>query len=368
MQPVEAVGAQGVGAGTSGAQLRFVSCQLPATDSATTPWALAAASQRSLLAMAADAQAKVCVLLHPDLHVLTGGALAYLVRPVLERTAELVVPVYNQGRYDGLLNSAILAPLTRALYGKRIHFPLASDFAVSPRMMARLVQSAHSSAHATAGSILWPATVAATIDAPVAEVATGVRHGVQTEGLELSAVIAQLVGSAFAEMEQNAPLWQRVRGSQPLRIIQGDGILTSEIPAADAKPEVRPEVKPLVDSFLLGSRSLQEVWGLVLPPVTLLELKRLTLVTPDKFRIPDELWSRIIYDFALAYRLRVIGRNHLLGALTPLYLGWIASYVNEVGNGDGESPAVRHEQMAKAFEDGKPYLVRRWRWPDRFNP
>jgi hypothetical protein len=29
---------------------------------------------------------------------------------------------------------------------------------------------------------------------------------------------------------------------------------------------------------------------------------------------------------------------------------------------------TRMEQLAAAYEAGKPYLVSRWRWPDRFNP
>ncbi len=33
--------------------------------------------------------------------------------------------------------------------------------------------------------------------------------------------------------------------------------------------------RPMLETFQLGFRNLQEVWGLVLPPVTLLELKRL---------------------------------------------------------------------------------------------
>jgi glucosylglycerate synthase len=28
----------------------------------------------------------------------------------------------------------------------------------------------------------------------------------------------------------------------------------------------------------------------------------------------------------------------------------------------------RIEKLALAYEAGKPYLVSRWRWPDRFNP
>jgi hypothetical protein len=349
-----------------GGALRFVSYPLPANEASATPWALAAGSQRALLGLAAETQAKVCVLLNPDLQLLSGGSLESLALPVLEKKAELVLPIYTSGRYDSLLNDSILAPLTRALYGKRVSYPLASDYAVSARMVARLLQSAHTAAHVNAGSILWPATVAATIDAPVAEAATGVRHAARTEGLELSAVIAQLVGSVFADMEHNAPLWQRVRGSHATLL---SGTVQS---SADELQVTNPDPRSMIDSFLLGWRSLQEVWGLVLPPVTLLELKRLTLVAPERFRMPDELWVRIIYDFGMAFRLRTISRTHLLGALTPLYLGWVASYVNGWSHPASGlvslTPAQRHEQLAKAFEDGKPYLVRRWRWPDRFNP
>ena len=345
--------------------VRFVPYALPVTEASAMPWALAAGSQRALLTLAAQTQAKVCVLLNADLQLLSGSSLEALIAPVLEKKAELVLPVYLQGRYDSLLNNSILAPLTRALYGKRVRYPLASDYAISARMVARLLQSAHSAAHVSAGSILWPATVAATIDAPVAEAATHARHATRTEGLDLSAVIGQLVGSMFADMEHNAPLWQRVRGSQTT--LPSGHVLAAE----DQEPVSDPDPKPMIDSFLLGWRSLQEVWGLVLPPVTLLELKRLTMVAAERFRLPDELWVRIIYDFALAFRLRLISRTHLLGALTPLYLGWVASYVqgwSHSGAVNTLTSAQRHEQLAKAFEDGKPYLVRRWRWPDRFNP
>ena len=128
------------------------------------------------------------------------------------------------------------------------------------------------------------------------------------------------------------------------------------------------DVRPLIESFNLGSRNLQEVWGLVLPPVILLELKRLSRLPMEQFRMPDAVWAKIVYDFALAHRLRSIGRNHLLGALTPLYLGWVASYVAEVQAGDAVEAEQRIERLAAAFEETKPYFVSRWRWPDRFNP
>jgi hypothetical protein len=80
----------------------------------------------------------------------------------------------------------------------------------------------------------------------------------------------------------------------------------------------------------------------------------------------DSLWARIVYDFILAYRLRTINRGHLLGALTPLYLAWVASHFLLART--GIDPEVHIEEMARTFESDKAYLVSRWRWPDRFNP
>ena len=124
----------------------------------------------------------------------------------------------------------------------------------------------------------------------------------------------------------------------------------------------------LLDSFALGNRELQEIWGLVLPPATLFELRKLSRLPREEFRVPDELWVRIVYDFALAHRLRTINRDHLLKSMTPLYLGWVASYAHGLEMDHFIGPDQRLERLALAFEAGKPYFVSRWRWPDRFNP
>ena len=89
----------------------------------------------------------------------------------------------------------------------------------------------------------------------------------------------------------------------------------------------------MLDAFRLAWTNLHEIWSLVLPPNSLLGLKKLALLPPDNFRMPDTLWARIVYDFILAYRLRTINRGHLLGALTPLYLAWVASHLTLVSSG-----------------------------------
>jgi glucosylglycerate synthase len=159
-------------------------------------------------------------------------------------------------------------------------------------------------------------------------------------------------------MEKNAALWQQIRNSSPVTTF-------NELTPPVSQAAETLEIARLVNSFQLGMRDLREIWGLVLPPATLFELQR---VSPEKFRIPDELWVKIIYDFALAHRLRTINRTHLLRSLAPLYLGWVASYAQEFENADPKALARRLERLSLAYETGKPYLISRWRWPDRFNP
>ena|SRR5690348_17278659 len=122
----------------------------------------------------------------------------------------------------------------------------------------------------------------------------------------------------------------------------------------------------MIEAFRLAYTNLHEIWSLVLPPNSLLGLKRICLAPAESFHMPDSLWARIVYDFILAYRLRTINRGHLLGALTPLYLAWVASHLALTSHG---MPSEKHIQdLAAVFEADKPYLVSRWRWPDRFNP
>ncbi len=343
----------------TGGALRFLPYSLPAGSPSRIPWLPGASTYQALFAMARDLGVSACAVIGVDLAALHSDFLASMMAPVLEKRCDLAMPLYALGKFDGLLNSSILAPLTRALYGRRVRFPLAPDFCLSGKMIPDLEVALQRTTD-QGQSIFWPATEAAIRECGISQVHVDTRHVPSAEGVDLSTILSQTVGPLFAEMTINAPLWQRVRGSQPVET-WGSAVA----PPADGAPA---DTTPMLETFQLGYRNLQEVWSLVLPPVTLLELKRLARPSTTSFHMPDELWVRIVYDFALAYRLRTISRTHLLGALTPLYLGWVASYALEVGNASAGEAEQRVEKLARAYEEGKPYLLSRWRWPDRFNP
>ncbi|WP_158943769.1 hypothetical protein [Granulicella sp. S190] len=337
---------------SSGSPLRLI----PYTPTAVsaTPWVLTAADYVNTYKLAQENHATSCLLLGSECQSLQPEAVRALAKSTL--TADLSIAHYDLGPREGLVNSAILYPVTRALFGTRPRFPLAIDLGLSLRMANRLAATAQRyTATSQDDSLIWPLAEAATANFTVAEVEINPRTLPQPAARDLNSLLAQIAGSLFADVDAKASFWQRARGTQPAPLLPQ----TSSV----AEP---PETASMLEAFRLAYSNLHEIWSLVLPPNSLLGLKKLSIMQPESFRMPDNLWARIVYDFVLAYRLRTINRGHLLGALTPLYLAWVASHLTLIST--GTAPEKHIQDLALAFEADKPYLVSRWRWPDRFNP
>jgi glucosylglycerate synthase len=326
----------------------------PSVPTSSTIPTLAAADFLNAFRLAQENNASACVLLGAESSSLQPQSIQTLSSAVA--TADLTVARYRMGPTEGLVNSAILYPLTRALFAARPRFPLALDLGLSMRMAERLAAAAQRFTSANQNdALLWPTIEAAAAGYTCTEADVLTRQFPQPPAADLNTILAQIAGSLFTEIDAKAAFWQRARTSPP-----------RSAPPSPTPIENLPDIGPMLDSFHLAYNNLHELWALVLPPQSLLGLKRLSELPAADFRMPDSLWARIIYDFALAYRLRTINRGHLLGALTPLYLAWIASHLNLIRN--GTPPETHIDELAQVFETDKPYLVSRWRWPDRFNP
>ena len=316
---------------------------------------------QTVLGLGCKLGARACTVIVSDLQTVTAKWIDGLARPALEMNFDLVVPRYARHKWEGLINRSILAPLHRSLYGKRIQNPLGPDLGLSGKLMQSILEDQRATRTGNAASPLASVTsTAARGNFQVCEVQVGARHQPPTDWMNLSALLVHILGPVFLDMERNAALWQRVRGSQPVPVFG-----KAETPPEEGGPV---DAARLIDSFQLGAKNLQDVWGLVLPPTVLLEIRKLSRLPAAEFRVSDDLWVSIVYDFALAHRLRTINRDHLLRSFTPLYLGWIASYAREMEHEGPLEVEARMERLARAYEAGKPYLLSRWRWPDRFNP
>jgi hypothetical protein len=316
---------------------------------------------RSIWSISERLGARACVVIASSVETVTPTWIHGLVQPLLERDIDLVAPCYVPHKFEGLLNRAILHPLIRALYGKQIQNPFGPDFGFSARLFPGLLQidparTRYEGAQQLA--LVGPHAIARGFR--VCQAYLGKRTYPPVDWKNVDSILAEILGPLFLGVERDAPFWQHIRNSEP--------VPTYGEPPPWTEETVVVDTQRLLEPFRLGFRNLQEIWGLVLPPTVLLELQKADRLPSEQFRIPDELWARIVYDFALAHRLRIIARDHLLRAMTPLYLGWITSYALEVKAAGGIGVQRRVDRLSTAFENEKPYLVSRWRWPDRFNP
>ncbi len=326
-------------------------------------WVLIASDYAAAAQLAQEQGATATLIIGSDTEALSDLALSALSTAALTATADVIFPRFNVDPHEGLVSAALLYPLSHTLFASPVHLPLPLDCAFTARAASQLGAAARRQTAGGAGNaLLWPASEAFMANLRVTEVPAGPHTLSAPSEVDLNTLLTEVLGSAFTDIEAKAVFWQRAR--LPSAAATAAGTQPATPPAENVNLD---DIGPMVDSFRNAYNNLQQIWALVLPPHSLLALKKLSLTPAESFRMPPGLWARSVYEFILAFHLRTLNRGHLLGALTPLYLAWVASYLGQVGE-DPKAAAAFIEQTAATFEAEKPYLVSRWRWPDRFNP
>lgn len=318
---------------------------------------------RTIFELATQLRAGACAIVDCDVSNVSPELVERLIRPAIDQQFDFIAPWYARDKFDGTITNSIVYPIMRALYGKRVRQPIGADFCLSSKLVQRcLAQDVWNSDIARSAIDIWVTTQAINRDFRVCQAFLGAKARAPRDGSpDLSAIISPVLGAVFSEMERNLTVWQRVRGSEAVASFGSETM--------EAVEPVVLDVKRMIDSFRIGQQNLQEIWARVLPPVTMVELKKLARRADQDFRLQDAVWVRIVYDFSLAHHLRLINRDHLLQAFVPLYWAWLASFAKEMEDVDHHSESeARIEQLCLRYETEKPYLISRWRWPDRFNP
>jgi len=283
-----------------------------------------------------------------------------LLAPVLDAGFDLVCPAYRRHRTDGAINSGIVAPLLRSLYGQALRQPLGTEVALSSDLARRLVADRDWERRpAEAGSDAWLLAKALGSDTRLAQAWLGAWPVPRRQPEEASQALIRALGPLFTEMERDASRWQR---GGPARSVAIFGVECFE-PGGE-----RLDADHLTEALAIGLRDLRPVLDLVLPPASLLALQRAAARTGSDADLGDDLWARVVFDFAVAHMTRVVERRQLLASLTPVYLGWLGGLVRASARLDDAGFAARLDAVGAAFAAEKRYLVARWRWPDHFNP
>lgn len=312
---------------------------------------------RTIFEIARQLRSKACAVVDSDLRSITPEWIELLIRPVLDEGYDYVAPYYLRHKYDGMMTNSIVYPLTRSLYGQRIRQPVGGDFGFSGRLAEHYVnKDVWDSDVARLGIDIWMTTEAVASGARLCQSFLGPKiHQGHDSTVELSTILTEVVGALLSSMEEHEAVWSKIEGSKPVKIFGFQYDVGVE--------PIHINTETMVASFRHGLVDLKPIWRQMLATSTFECLSSLAQGPVQQFRIPDDLWAQVIYDVAVTYHQHTMPREHLLKALTPLYLGHTASFVLETQSLSSTDAENRIEMLCQCFENGKRYLLERWQNP-----
>jgi len=309
---------------------------------------------RALLEVARELKVEALVLVDSDLRSIVPEWIELLAGPILKGGYDYVSPLYARHKYDGTITNHIAYPLTRALYGRRLRQPIGGEFAISRDLVKALLELPDwDEATARFGIDVWMTHHALAGGFAVCQTRLGAKvHDPKDPAGDLGPMFRQVVGTLFRLAGTHAAEWLPIRGSEPVPEYGFERIIAPE--------PISVDLPALVSGFDTARLAERTVWKRVLGGEQLERVRALPVDDPSAFAFPSELWIRCLFDAMLAFQRPGMDREALLAALTGLYFGRTAGFVNEVRDLTDDQAERLVEAQAREFEDLKPSLVRAW--------
>ncbi len=311
----------------------------------------------NLFQKARDLGVRGVVVVDADLRSITPEWIKRLADPLFQGF-DFVAPLYLRHKYDGTITNSIAYPLTRALYGRRVRQPIGGDFGFSARVNEiYLKQEDWSESVAHFGIDIWMTTTAITHSMRVCQAFMGHPkiHRTKDPGEDLGPMFRQVVGTIYEIMSGQDQRWLKTRWSRPTAIY-GFNLGEQEQP-----PPVAVNTKVLLNKFRAGFAGFGDLWKEVLDASVSTKLDEIVELELDKFDFPTQLWAKLMFDYAKAYRDPATDRERLMDSLIPLYFGKTLSFVRKTERMSMKQAEELIENECLTVEETRPYLNQRWK-------
>ncbi len=309
---------------------------------------------RSIFEIASHLKAKYCAVVDSDLRSITPEWIELLIKPQMEEGFDFVAPLYLRHKFDGTITNSIIYPLTRCLYGKKIRQPIGGEFGFSGELAKfYLKQNVWDTDVARFGIDIWMTTTALANNFKVCQAFLGAKiHSPKDPSQDLTSMFFQVLSSTFDLMINYYSVWKEIKKVE-------------ETPTFGFKFSVGLEpvninLEKMFQNYQLGVKELINIWGNFLNGELLNFLSNSKDLSLQDFIFPDDIWVDFVFSFALAYKNKVINREHLLKSFIPLYLGRTAFFVKDNWDSSSEEVERKIENLCKIFEDKKEYLIENW--------
>ncbi len=301
--------------------------------------------------------AKAIIVVDADLKSITPGWIRYLGEPLMGRF-DYVTPIYVRHKYDGTITNHIAYPMLRTLFGLRVRQPIGGDFGFSGKLArAFLAEKLWNDKIAHFGVDVWMTTIAISRHFNVCQAFLGTPkvHRAKDPAADLSIMFKQVVSTLFDLMIDFEYLWKDTNESRPSSIY-GFGLGVDEKP-----PSVEVSTEKLYQSFQHGFKKYGNIWNQIIALPEMMELNKIKNIKEiDKFYYPSNLWARVLFSFAVAYKNNEIDRDTIVEALIPFYHSRVLTFVNHTKDLETRESEEYLENINRIFETEKYYLLEKW--------
>jgi glycosyltransferase involved in cell wall biosynthesis len=312
---------------------------------------------RNLFEAAVALNARQIIVVDADLRSITPGWIKCLGEP-LQGRFDYVAPIYARHKYDGSITNHIAYPLLRSLFGLRVRQPIGGDFGISGKLArAFLSERLWNDKISQFGIDIWMTTIALARRFNICQAFLGTPkiHNPKDPSKDLGPMFTQVVSTLFDLMIEFEYIWEDTFESRPSNIY-GFGLGIEEQP-----PPVEVNSDSLFNGFIEGFKAYGKLWRRVIPENEFIALEKVfNIKKKEKFYYSTELWARIVFNFAVAYRDAEVDRDLLIESMIPFYHSRVLSFVNKTVDAHVKEAEEYLENINAVFENEKYYLVERW--------
>lgn len=306
---------------------------------------------RTIFEIARHAEADTIILLDGDLLSIRPQWIEHLGQPPIYGAADLVLPYYVRYKYDGIITNNLAYPLTRALYGVNLRQPIGGDYGVSAEFSRRLLEHPLFPFHF--GIDIFMTTVAAAEGVGIQEVLLGLKlHESTTKYIDpashLTPMFREVVGTMLDLMIYYEDVWKNEYVYRKVRRVKAKYHGQKPTP-------IMVDIGKVDKIFKQGYKDFEKLIAASIADDVFKELKKVYKEEP--VYIPPDLWAKIVYNMASAYKKNSEKRVQLLDVLRILWLGRFASYVKDTKDMGTKEAEKEIEKQAEIFEQERDYLI-----------
>jgi glycosyltransferase involved in cell wall biosynthesis len=311
----------------------------------------------NLFEAAVELNAKSIIVVDADLKSITPEWIRYLGEPLMGRF-DYVAPIYARHKYDGSITNHIAYPLLRSLFGIRVRQPIGGDFGFSGKLArAFLSEKLWNDKIANFGIDIWMTTIAIARRFNICQAFLGSPkvHNPKDPAADLGPMFTQVVSTLFDLIMDFEFIWKDTFASSPSNIY-GFGLGVEEKP-----PTVNVNTDSLFESFVAGFKKYGKIWEKIIPAPEFMQISKLQQVNNKKsFYYSSDLWARVLFSFAIAYKMGEIENDKLIESMIPFYHSRVLSFANKTESASVKEAEEYLENITRVFEKEKYYLVQRW--------